>query len=69
MRCTNKNEKTIPRERRQYLTGGRSADRRRQRRLIIQFVSLLVVLVLLLMWSWFMIFFCKSHEIDLVRAY
>lgn len=67
MRCTNKNEKTIPRERRS--TYRREISRRRkQRRLIIQFVSLLVVLVLLLCGLGYE-FLLKSHEIDLVRAY
>ena len=66
MRCTNKNEKTIPRERRS--TYRREISRRRkQRRLIIQFVSLLVVLVLLLCGLGYE-FLLKSHEIDLVRA-
>ena len=47
---------------------GEISRRRRQRRLIIRFVSLLVVLVLLLCGLGYE-FLLKSHEIDLVRAY
>ena len=67
MRCTNKNEKTIPRERRSTYQREISR-RRRQRRLIIRFVSLLVILVLLLGGLGYE-FLLKSHEIELVKAY
>ena len=67
MRCTNKNEKTIPRERRSAYQREISR-RRRQRRLIIRFVSLLVILVLLLGGLGYE-FLLKSHEIELVKAY
>ena len=58
MRCTNKNEKTIPRERRSTYQREISR-RRRQRRLIIRF----------LLGGLGYEFLLKSHEIELVKAY
>ena len=67
MRCTSKHEKTIPRVRRGNYQR-ETSRRRKQRRLIIRFVSLLAILVFLLGGLGYE-FLLKNHEIELVRAY
>lgn len=67
MRCTNKNQKTTPRERRS--TYKREIDRKKkQHRLVLRFTALSIILAALLLGIAYE-FLIKSHEVELVRAF